>query len=439
MIRAWFRALVKNLLSGKVLQHAPPQARRGSVRPHLEALEDRLTNSISESGLAWPSIPVAVAASAVIKASHGDPAPLPGPTAPAEGAGVGQGAPGLEGLLRDVLEVGPRPPATALSPPTTLTPSASESVIPRAPATLADEPFSGAHGSPPAAERMVQRTADPSFVPPPSADRAEEGAAQRALAGPAARTGGVQPVRQPDRSDDAGIVPVARHDRPPTPLPQSSERQSVLADSPAVTRLVVDDRAVSIPAKADPEQLPARVPDYALLRRYVAKGDQAAFRTLVRRHERVVFGTCQRVLGDSHMAQEAFQTTFMVLARKAAVLDARQPLTAWLCKVAFRAALRLRAAVANRRRRERAAARPSPVVAPLSADLERKEIFQALAEELQRLPEKYRAPLVLCYLDGRTHADAAQMIGLPRGSMAKRIRQGLLRLRVRFVTRGFMV
>jgi RNA polymerase sigma-70 factor (ECF subfamily) len=199
------------------------------------------------------------------------------------------------------------------------------------------------------------------------------------------------------------------------------------------------DRTASIPAKAEPERLPARVPDYALLRRYVANGDQAAFRTLVRRHERVVFGTCQRVLGDSHLAQEAFQATFMVLARKAAVLDVGQPLTAWLCKVAFRAALRLRTAVANRRRREREAARPSPVVAPLYADLERKEIFQALAEELQHLPEKYRAPLVLCYLDGRTHADAAQMIGLPRGSMAKRIRQGLLRLRARLVTRGFML
>jgi RNA polymerase sigma factor (sigma-70 family) len=153
--------------------------------------------------------------------------------------------------------------------------------------------------------------------------------------------------------------------------------------------------------------LPARVPDDALLQRYVADGDQTAFRTLVRRHERVVLRTCQRVLGDPHMAQEAFQATFMVFARKAAVLDARKPLTAWLCKVAFRAALRLRAAIARRRRRERAAARPVAVVAPLSADLERKEIFQALAEELQRLPEKYRAPLVLCYLDGRTHGEAA--------------------------------
>src|SRR5262249_35851955 len=139
------------------------------------------------------------------------PAPIgsaEGPTAPAEGAEVGQGAPGWEGLLRDVLEIGPRPPATALSPPTTPTPSASESVIPPAPATFADESFSRARGSPPDAEGLVQRTADPSFVPPPSADRAEDGAAQRALPGPAARTGEVQPPRQPDRSDAAGIVPV---------------------------------------------------------------------------------------------------------------------------------------------------------------------------------------------------------------------------------------
>jgi RNA polymerase sigma-70 factor (ECF subfamily) len=221
-------------------------------------------------------------------------------------------------------------------------------------------------------------------------------------------------------------------------LARSNEQQTALADSPADTPLVVGDRAASTPAAADPERLPPRVPDDTLLWRYVADGDQAAFRTLVRRHERVVLATCQRVLGDPHMAQEALQATFMVLARKARVLDARRPLTAWLCKVAFRAALRLRAAVAKRRRHEREAARPSAVLAPLSADLERKEIFQALAEELQHLPEKYRAPLILCYLDGRTHTEAAQVIGLPRGSMAKRIREGLLRLRERLATRGFV-
>jgi RNA polymerase sigma factor (sigma-70 family) len=111
-------------------------------------------------------------------------------------------------------------------------------------------------------------------------------------------------------------------------------------------------------------------------------------------------------------------------------------LTAWLCKVAFRAALRLRAAVARRRRHEREAARSSPV-APLSADLESQEVFQVLAEELRRLPEKYRAPLALCYLDGRTHGEAARLIGIPRGSMAKRIGEGLRRLRQRLAARGF--
>jgi hypothetical protein len=136
MIRAWFRALVKKALSSKVLQQAPRRSRRGSVRPHLEALEDRLVCSISELAPAWPSIPVAVAANPVVVGSQGDPAPLPDPTAPAGDPGVGH--PGWEGLLRDVLEAGPPHPATALSSPTNPTPPASESVIASAPATFAD-------------------------------------------------------------------------------------------------------------------------------------------------------------------------------------------------------------------------------------------------------------------------------------------------------------
>jgi RNA polymerase sigma factor (sigma-70 family) len=290
---------------------------------------------------------------------------------------------------------------------------------------------------------MEQRPTDLSLVPPPSADRAESDGAPRPTPGPAARTDEVQSVHPPDRSNGEGTAPVVRHGRPQTPPPESREWQAEPTDAAATPRFV-DDRAptqsgetTSIHVEAEPERLPVRVPDDALLQRYVSEGDQAAFRTLVRRHERVVLGTCRRVLGDPHLAQEAFQTTLMVLARKAAVLDARQPLTAWLCKVAFRAALRLRAAVARRRLREQQAARPSADVAPLSADLESQEMFQALAEELQRLPEKYRAPLALCYLDGRTHDEAAQLIGLPRGSMAKRIREGLHRLRQRMANRGF--
>jgi RNA polymerase sigma factor (sigma-70 family) len=291
---------------------------------------------------------------------------------------------------------------------------------------------------------MAKPHADLSIVPPATADSGGSVVAQQPLPEPAERNGRVGPAHQPDRTDGAAAVLGPQHNRPTTISPQNRGRQSALADSPVATALV-DDRArarnrrtASIPAATEQERLGAHVPDHALLRRYVTDGDQAAFRTLVRQHERVVLGTCQRVLGDPHLAQEAFQATFMVLARKAGVLDARQPLTSWLRKVAFRAALRLRGAAARRRRREQQAARPAAVVTSLSADLEKKEIFQALAEELQRLPEKYRAPLALCYLDGRSHGDAAQLIGLPRGSMAKRIREGLFRLRKRLVARGFM-
>ena len=444
MIRSWFRAFVKKILSGKGLLHAPRRARRDSARLRLEALEDRLACSISKVGLAWPSSPVAVATKTVVIASDGDPAPPPSPTAPVGSSGVGQGAPGLGGLLRDVLGVGPRVPATQLGAPTTPIPPASGPVLVLPPVALADQSFTVPRGAPPAAEGMVPRPADLSFVPPPSVDRAEDGAAQRPLPGPSARTEGIEPAHQPNRSNWAVIAPVSRHDRSPTPPtesrePQSGERHSAPADFRADTPLVVEERAASSSAEQDLERLPARVPDLALLRRYVADGDQAAFRTIFRRHERVVLVTCQRVLGDPHLAQEASQATFMILARKAALLDGRKPLAAWLCKVAFRAALRLRAALANRRRRERETARLSAVVFPLSADLESKEIFQALTEELHRLPEKYRRPLVLCYLDGRTHGEAAQEIGLPRGSMAKRIHEGLLRLRERLVNRGFIV
>jgi RNA polymerase sigma factor (sigma-70 family) len=182
------------------------------------------------------------------------------------------------------------------------------------------------------------------------------------------------------------------------------------------------------------------LPDGSLLQRFVAEGEQAAFTVLVQRYEPLVLGVCQRVLGDSHAAQDAFQATFMVLARKASMLDAEKPLAGWLYQVAYHLALRLRAVAARQRRCERdlANGRPTRTVSEPSVDVEKKEMRQALIEELQRLPEKYRAPLVLCYFDGRTHEEAARAIGLPRGSMAKRIGEGLRYLRERLLERGFL-
>jgi RNA polymerase sigma factor (sigma-70 family) len=182
----------------------------------------------------------------------------------------------------------------------------------------------------------------------------------------------------------------------------------------------------------------ADVSDGALLQRFVAEREEAAFTALVARHERLVLGICQRVLGDSHAAQDAVQATFVMLARKAALLDPRFPLAGWLYKVAYHLALRLRAVAARRRHSETAAARAraSRSAGDSGTDLETQEVHQVVREELHRLPDKYRVPLVLCYLDGRTHDEAARAIGMPRGSIAKRIGEALSRLRERLIDRG---
>jgi RNA polymerase sigma factor (sigma-70 family) len=186
--------------------------------------------------------------------------------------------------------------------------------------------------------------------------------------------------------------------------------------------------------------LHADLPDGSLLQRFVADREQTAFTALVQRYEGLVLGICERVLGDSHAAMDAFQATFLVLARKASILDKEGSLAGWLWKVAYRLALRLRAAAARKHRCEKEAVsrRPTPEARQCPTDIEKQEMLEALKEELQRLPEKYRVPLVLCYFDGRTHAEAARAIGLPRGSMAKRIAQGVRCLRQRMLDRGFM-
>jgi RNA polymerase sigma factor (sigma-70 family) len=192
-------------------------------------------------------------------------------------------------------------------------------------------------------------------------------------------------------------------------------------------------------AAANPGSLPAGLSDGVLLQRFVINREQAAFGALVQRYGGMVLGVCQKVLGDFHAAQDASQATFMVLARKAGMLDRTTPLGGWLYKVAYHLALRSRAVAARQRLGEKLAAdeQPTATIDPGPASVDQREIHQVLREELQRLPEKYRAPLTLCYVDGRSHADAAQEIGLPRGSMAKRVGEGLERLRERLLHRGF--
>jgi RNA polymerase sigma factor (sigma-70 family) len=175
--------------------------------------------------------------------------------------------------------------------------------------------------------------------------------------------------------------------------------------------------------------------DGRLLERFARDRDEAAFAVLVRRHGPPVLGVCRRLLRQEQDAEDAFQATFLVLARRAGALDRRGSVAGWLYTVAYRLALRARAAAARRRLHE-------SQVALMSSAAEKSpeswtELQPLLDEELSRLPEKYRLPLLLCYLQEKTNLQAAQELGWPLGSMSKRLARGRELLRRRLARRGF--
>jgi RNA polymerase sigma factor (sigma-70 family) len=182
-------------------------------------------------------------------------------------------------------------------------------------------------------------------------------------------------------------------------------------------------------ANAKPAKPRADGPDdRLLLHRFVRHSDAAAFEKLVHRHGPMVLGVCQRVLGNTHDADDAFQATFLVLMRKAPSLRRPDLLGNWLYGVAYRTAHKARAQAARRRRLERQVAAPAGVQPP---DEAAREFNARLAAELQLLPEPYRAPLVLCYLEGLTNAQAARRLGWPTGSISYRLARGRALLRAR--------
>jgi len=177
--------------------------------------------------------------------------------------------------------------------------------------------------------------------------------------------------------------------------------------------------------------------DSQLLERYVQRHDAAAFEVLVQRYGQLVWGICARVLCDAHAAEDSFQATFVVLARKAASIRKHESVGSWLYGVAYRIAVRAKAHASRRRE----VAMDDLALAAVPADMigspaDRHELCAALDEELGRLPEKYRAPLVLCYLEGKTHAEAAAELRCPAGSMSWRLAQACERLRTRLSRRG---
>jgi RNA polymerase sigma factor (sigma-70 family) len=173
--------------------------------------------------------------------------------------------------------------------------------------------------------------------------------------------------------------------------------------------------------------------DGQLLERFAGRRDEAAFEALVERHGSMVLAACRRVLHDHHEAEDAFQATFLVLARKAAALDRRPSLSSWLFTVAYRLALKARAG-AIRRRAPDVPTRPGPPDA--LSELTGRELCAALDEELHRLPEKYRAPLVLCCLEGKTRDEAARLLGWRPGALKGRLERGRDLLRGRLARRG---
>jgi RNA polymerase sigma factor (sigma-70 family) len=182
--------------------------------------------------------------------------------------------------------------------------------------------------------------------------------------------------------------------------------------------------------------------DGQLLERFAARRDEEAFAALVRRHGGLVLSVCRRLLPQSHDAEDAFQATFLVLARKAASIRKAESVASWLYGVAYRLAREARGRLARRAARERAAtdlrdARPErPMPADPADEVCRREVRLAVDEELCRLPEKYRAPLLLCDLAGKSHAEAARELTWPAGTVKTRLARARSLLRARLTRRG---
>jgi RNA polymerase sigma factor (sigma-70 family) len=176
------------------------------------------------------------------------------------------------------------------------------------------------------------------------------------------------------------------------------------------------------------------VADGELLQRFVPCRDEAAFAVLVRRHGPMVLRLGRRLLQNEHDAEDVFQATFLVLSRQAAALRTQQSLGAWLYGVAYRIAQKARISAARRRKYE-PRADTARVADPL-AEIAVREARMVLDQELARLPDKFRGPLVLCYLEGRTREEAARQLGWSPSMLKSRLEQARDRLRRRLASRG---
>jgi RNA polymerase sigma factor (sigma-70 family) len=180
------------------------------------------------------------------------------------------------------------------------------------------------------------------------------------------------------------------------------------------------------------------VADVALLERFVQDGDEAAFEELLHRHGALVLRVARRVLGPRPDVDDVFQATFLTLARRAGAIRNAYSLTSWLHGVALRLALKVRAQTLRREMRPVPPAAPVTPADPLDV-ISGRELCAVVDQELQRLPERYRSPLLLCMLEDHTHEEAARLLGCPLGTLRSRLIRGRELLRVRLGRRGLVI
>jgi RNA polymerase sigma factor (sigma-70 family) len=174
--------------------------------------------------------------------------------------------------------------------------------------------------------------------------------------------------------------------------------------------------------------------DSTFLERFAAERDAEAFEALVVRHGPMVWSVCRRILRDPNDAEDAFQATFLVLARKASSIARRELVANWLYAVAYKTAVRAAAMASRRRAREfQVAEIPEPEA---GTDDRRDDLRQLLDQELSRLPAKYRIPVVLCELEGKSLRDAANELGCPIGTISSRLSRARGMLAQRLTRRG---
>ncbi len=181
----------------------------------------------------------------------------------------------------------------------------------------------------------------------------------------------------------------------------------------------------------------AGLADAQLLERFLARRDESAFTALVERHGPLVLATCRSVLHDPDSAEDAFQATFLILVRKAGVVRNRTALGGWLHRVARRVAVQANTDTRWRRHREQQAGARKGMEAP--NDSPHHELAMVLHEEIDRLADRHRLPLVLCYLEELSHAQAALQLRWSERTLRRRLAEARERLRSRLVRRGVAI